>query len=39
VAPQQFEKKYLVTGISDGINIEVLSGLKIEDKIKIPSGS
>ncbi len=39
VAPQQFEKKYLVTGISDGINIEVLSGLKIEDKIKVPSGS
>ncbi len=39
VAPQQFEKKYLVTGISDGINIEVVSGLKVEDKIKIPSGS
>lgn len=39
VAPQQFEKKYLVTGISDGINIEVVSGLKAEDKIKVPSGS
>lgn len=39
IAPQQFEKKYLVTGISDGINIEVISGLSSEDKIKIPSGS
>ncbi len=35
VAPQQFEKKYLTTGISDGINIEVVSGLTMEDKIKI----
>jgi len=35
VAPQQFEKKYLTTGISDGINIEVVSGLSMEDKIKI----
>jgi len=38
VAQQLFEKKYLVTGISDGINIEVKSGLTKEDKIKIPIG-
>lgn len=39
IAPQQFEKRYLVTGISDGINIEVVSGLSESDKIKIPTGS
>lgn len=33
-APQVFEKKYIKTGISDGINIEVLSGLSKEDLIK-----
>ncbi|MGD2035532.1 MAG: efflux RND transporter periplasmic adaptor subunit [Bacteroidales bacterium] len=32
--PQVFEKRYIETGLSDGINIEVLSGLKMEDKIK-----
>ncbi len=31
---QQFEKKEITTGISDGINIEVLSGLEAEQKIK-----
>lgn len=35
-APQVFEKRYIKTGLSDGINIEVLEGLKIEDKIKGP---
>lgn len=39
IAPQQFEKKYVLTGISDGINVEVKNGLSKEDKIKIPSGS
>jgi HlyD family secretion protein len=39
VAPQQFEKKYIKTGLSDGINVEVKSGLSMEDKIKKPSGS
>lgn len=34
--PQMFKKKFIKTGISDGINIEVLSGLKKEDKIKMP---
>ncbi len=33
-APQQFEKREIKTGLSDGINIEVLSGLKQEEKIK-----
>lgn len=34
--PQVFEKRLLKTGISDGINIEVLSGLAKNDKIKVP---
>jgi HlyD family secretion protein len=33
-APQVFKKAYIKTGLSDGINIEVISGLKKEDKIK-----
>lgn len=33
-APQQFEKREIQTGLSDGINIEVVSGLTAEDKIK-----
>ncbi len=32
--PQAFEKRYVETGLSDGINIEILSGLDEEDKIK-----
>ena len=32
--PQVFEKRYIETGLSDGINIEVLSGLSMDDKIK-----
>jgi len=39
IAPQQFEKRYIKTGLSDGINVEVKSGLSMEDKIKKPSGS
>lgn len=38
VAPQQFEKRYVKTGLSDGINIEILEGISMEDKIKIASG-
>ncbi len=34
-APQQFEKRTIELGLSDGINIEVISGLTIKDKIKI----
>lgn len=35
--PQTFEKKYIQTGLSDGINIEVKKGLTIKDKIKVKS--
>ncbi|RYY77266.1 MAG: efflux RND transporter periplasmic adaptor subunit [Gammaproteobacteria bacterium] len=32
--PQKFEKREVKTGLSDGINIEILSGLKANEKIK-----
>jgi HlyD family secretion protein len=32
--PQKFEKREIKTGLSDGINIEVVSGLSAGDKIK-----
>ncbi|MCD4790793.1 MAG: efflux RND transporter periplasmic adaptor subunit [Bacteroidales bacterium] len=32
--PQTFEKRFIETGLSDGINIEVISGLTKDDKIK-----
>ncbi len=35
-APQKFEKRYVKTGLSDGINIEVLDGVKKGDKLKVP---
>lgn len=35
VGEQKFEKKFLKLGISDGINVEILEGLKPTDKIKI----
>lgn len=35
-APQQFEKRFVKTGLSDGLNIQVISGLSLKDKIKIP---
>ncbi len=35
-APQVFEKRKIKTGLSDGINIQILSGLKKDDKIKVP---
>ena len=31
---QQFEKRFVKTGLSDGINIEITDGLKKEDKVK-----
>lgn len=34
--PQTFEKRFIKTGISDGINVEVLSGLTLDDKVKKP---
>ena len=39
IAPQQFEKRFIKTGLSDGINVEVKSGLSLEDKIKKPGAS
>jgi HlyD family secretion protein len=35
-AAQTFEKRFIKTGLSDGINIQVLEGLKKTDKIKVP---
>ncbi len=34
IAEQRFEKREIITGLSDGINIEVISGLSEEDKIR-----
>ena len=31
---QQFEKRFVQTGLSDGINIEITTGLKKDDKVK-----
>lgn len=33
-SPQTFEKRYIKTGLSDGINIEVLEGISKDDKVK-----
>ena len=32
---QKFEKRDVKVGITDGINVEIISGVKIDDKIKI----
>jgi len=31
---QSFEKRFVKTGLSDGINIEITEGLKMDDKVK-----
>ncbi|RKN79541.1 efflux RND transporter periplasmic adaptor subunit [Ulvibacterium marinum] len=31
---QKFERKDIETGISDGVNVEIVSGLSMEDKVK-----
>lgn len=36
VAPQKFEKRMIKTSLPDGINIEVVSGLGREEKVKGP---
>ena len=36
---QQFERRAVETGLSDGINIEILSGLEAEDRIKDPNSA
>lgn len=33
--PQEFKKQIVKTGLSDGIKVEVLSGVKLGDKIKV----
>ena len=33
--PQQFQKRMVKTGLSDGINVEVVSGLQKADKVKV----
>ena len=33
--PGIFEQRFIKTGLSDGLNIEVLSGLNKDDKIKL----
>jgi HlyD family secretion protein len=33
-SPEQFEKRYIKTGLSDGIVIQVVEGLSMNDKIK-----
>ena len=35
VGEQKFERKDIEIGISDGINVEVISGVTLEDKIKV----
>ena len=34
--PENYEKRLVKTGLSDGVNIEVVSGLSDADKVKIP---
>lgn len=36
VKDNKFEKREIKTGLSDGLNVEVISGVSIKDKIKIP---
>jgi HlyD family secretion protein len=33
-APQKFKKVHVTTGLSDGINIEVIKGVSVNDKLK-----
>jgi len=35
IAEQEFEKKYIQVGLSDGINIEILGGIDTSTKIKV----
>ena len=36
-APQQFERKSVSTGLSDGVRIEIKSGLALADSVKLRS--
>lgn len=33
--PQTFEKRFIKTGLSDGVNVEVLEGISKKDKLKL----
>ena len=35
ISDQKFEKRDVEIGITDGINVEIISGVKIDDKIKV----
>ena len=35
VGEDKFERKDIKTGISDGINVEILEGITAEDQIKV----
>lgn len=35
-APGKFDKRFLKTGLSDGVNIEVVNGVTKSDKVKVP---
>ncbi|MBT8264348.1 MAG: efflux transporter periplasmic adaptor subunit, partial [Muriicola sp.] len=35
VGDQQFERKDVEIGISDGVNVEIISGITEEDEVKI----
>ena len=37
IGDNKFQKKQIKTGISDGINIEIISGVTEKDKIKAPT--
>lgn len=37
-APQVFERRDVKLGLSDGLNVEILSGLSADDKVKVQNG-
>ena len=37
--PQEFERRPVRLGLSDGIHVEVLEGVKASDKLKVPNSS
>jgi len=37
--PQVFKKQTIKTGLSDGVNVEILSGITKKDKIKIKNAA
>lgn len=39
IGEQEFEERHIKTGLSDGINIEILEGITEEDKLKVRNAS